>query len=357
MKKLYFFLTLCLSMAVITSCKSKNEPNNPDTPQQPDEAFNEWIEEGSKDEIPVSEQNLCGIWQLTRTAEADGELNYLNGMAYDYDGSELHFLEIKNDHSFIDYRLFEEATTKKDGTWEITGKQMSFDIKVDPNNCSLPMWKQTKYMVYRCEAEELALTCSEKGHLKTVSRQDSIGEITSFFIFKRLYELPELPVPLAEVIAATPWKVLSDTMYLGKYVYVSNESNGFGGDIYQPVKLEQTNMIPQNAVITFAPDLTLEIKEANGDVIAKATWEPRGLESLAEFPGVTRKVFTVHIKDENGAWHEEDIIPGMPNSMYFYMDSSNDKRAVLTEMRPLSANETQGELSVRSWIYHIEAIK
>ena len=358
MKKIFKIAALAaLILPLFVACKSKNNPDDPGQWKDTEEKFNEWIEESSKNEIPVSEKNLCGIWKLCQTYTADAELNYMDGQNVD-DPNNMHLLEIKNDNTFIDYFYNTDlGTSKSYGIWDLAGKQFSFEYTVSPEQGSLGGKSKGAFMVFRCEPEELALSYSETIQRIWNNGKDSTGTITYFSIFKRLYELPEMPKPLEEVIVANPWKVLSDTMYFGKYVHVENASNGFGGDVYQSVKVEQTNMIPANAVITFAPDSILEIKDANGDMIAKAMWEPRGHWWVTKFPGVSIRTLSIQFNDENGAWHEEDIIPGMPNNLEFYIDPSNDKRAVLIKEQALPESEQKDGLVARSWIYHLEVAK
>ena len=358
MKKLFKFAALAaLVLPLMVACKPKNNPDDPDSYKQPNEEFQDWIEEGSQNEIPVSEKNLCGIWKLCQTYTADADLNYQDGQNVD-DPNNMHCLEIKEDNTFIDYFYNSElGTSKSYGIWDLAGKQFSFEYTVYPESGSLRGLQKGKFMVFRCEPEELALSYSETIQRIWNNGKDSTGTITYFSIFKRLYELPQLPKTLAEVIAANQWKVLSDTMSLGKYVFVENESTNFAGDVYQPVKVEQTNMIPANAVITFAPDSTLEIKDANGDMIAKAMWEPRGYWWVTEFPGANIRTLSIRINEENEVPLESQIIPGMPNNLEFYIDPSNDKRAALYEVESLSESEQKDGLTVRNWIYHLEMAK
>ena len=357
MKKFFKFAALAaLILPLMVACKTKN---GPDDPKQPDEEFQEWIEEGSENEVTVSEKNICGIWKLCQKYTADADLNYLDGQNVD-DPNNIHCLEIKEDNTFIDYFYNSDLGTSKGyGTWNLTGKQFSYEYTVSPESGSLKSVKNGKYMVFRCEPEELALSYSETTQRIWNNGKDSIGTITNFYIFKRLYELPEMPKPLAEVIVANPWKVLSDTMCLGKYVHTETES--FFGDLYQPVKVEQTNMIPANAVITFAPDSTLEIKAANGDIIGKGRYDIRGISPRSYRSTESHPEMWIEIQDENGMgnyfYNGQEIIPGLPNTLYIFVDPSNENRIIAHEEQELPANEQKDGLTLRGWVYHLEAVK
>lgn len=359
MKKFFKFAALAaLILPLMVACKTKN---GPDDPKQPDEEFQEWIEEGSENEVTVSEKNLCGIWTISQTFKADSENNYLSSQLYG-DPNNIHCLEIKDDNTFVDYFYnSDEGTNKAKGTWNLTGKQVTFDIEANLSDCCLPLWKQKKYMVFRCEPEELALSYSVEEPFQTRTGKDTMGIIVHYFVFKRLYELPEMPKPLEEVIVANQWKVLSDTMYLGKSVHVEDESTGFGGDLYQPVKVEQTNMLPQNAVITFAPDSTLEIKAANGDIIGKGRYDNRGRYRGYFLSTESHPELWVEIQDEDGNgdffYNGKEIIPGLPNTLYIFVDPSNENRIIAHEEQELPANEQKDGLTLRGWVYHLEAVK
>jgi len=359
MKKIFKFAALAaFILPLMVACKTKN---GPDDPKQPDEEFQEWIEEGSENEVTVSEKNICGIWKLCQKYTADADLNYLDGQNVDDPYDNIHCLEIKEDNTFIDYFYNSGLGTSNGyGTWNLTGKQFSYEYTVYPESGSLKSVLNGKYMVFRCEPEELALSYSETTQRIWNNGKDSIGTITYFSIFKRLYELPELPKPLAEVIVANPWKVLSDTMYLGKTVWVETES--FMGDVYQPVKVEQTNMIPVNAVFTFAADSTMEIKDANGDIIGKGRYDIRRIGSSIYLSTDESHVeMWIDIQDEDGygdfSHNGKEIIPGLPNTLNIFVDPSNENRIIVHEEQELPANEQKDGLTLRGWVYHLEAIK
>ena len=334
-----------LALPLMVAC---NPGNNPDAPKTADQEFEEWIEQGSENEVTVSEKNLCGIWQLTQSFTTDSAMNYSGGTAYK-DGIENHYLEIKDDHTFVDHFYSEwDGSVKWNGTWDLVGKQVSFVYDEDPyeQRSSLPREK-TDYKVYRPEPEELALTYTSESGEKEVT----------FFIFNRLYQLPAIPAPLAESLVATPWKILSDTMYLDKYEWVTMEERHFGGTIFKPVKVGKTDMLPRNALITFASDSTIKIVAANGDVIAEEKWSSRGNLPSMDFAGWA-PVLRIYIQDAEGVWSEdEEVIPGMPNNLYFWVDKSDNKKAVLYYEESLPEKEQTAEITARSWVYHLEEVK
>lgn len=361
MKKFFKFAALAaLVLPLVVACKPKNDP---DAPKDPDEEYQEWLDKGSENEVTVSEKNLCGIWQLFRTYAADSEQNYVGSQNYD----EGNYLELSEDHTFVDYirNVNSGNSAILQGTWDLLGKKVT--IKYNADNV-LPGGERSTleeafsgrindYMVFRCEPEELALSFTSQGHLYTKDWKDSIGTITTFILFKRLYELPNIPKPLDKVVIGTPWKVLSDTMYLGKYNWV--QDNSFMGSVYQPVKVEQTDMLPQNAVITFAPDSTVEVKAANGDLIGKAWYQIRSINPRSYLSTESHLEMWIDLEDENGGrpFDGSELIPGLPNSLNIFIDPSNAKRIIMHEEQPLPESEQKDGLTLRGWIYHLEAAK
>ena len=356
MKQLSKFAALAaLVLPLMVACNPKNDP---DAPKNPQDEFKEWIDKGSENEVTVSEKNLCGIWQLVRHYSADAEQNYINSQNFDVGN----YLEIINDNTFVDHVCDIKMTNSSNmyGTWDLVGKQASFKYKED--NVLAGGFHPTleeavnPYMVFRCEPEELALSYTSQGNLHGKNGSDSTGIITTFIVFKRLYELPKIPTPLNEVIIGTPWKVLSDTMYLGKYVTM--QTDGFYGDVFQPVKVEQVNMLPKDAVITFAADSTVEVKAANGDVIGKGRYDNRGTSEVPSLLPETHMELWIDIQDEDGNggyfYGDQDIIPGLPKSLHIFIDPSNDNRVVMHFEEQLPESEVQGELTTRGWVYHLE---
>lgn len=329
MKKTFqFALVALLALPLMFACNPKNDPDSPDNPvNQPgtEEWFEKWTEGDKEDKVDIKEESLIGIWQIAAFAYThEDSVAPLGGNQYINDTYHAYYLEFKQDKSYVYYEYDNGTLLKNEGTWTLDKKKLTFLPSTHNSGFFAP---DGEYKIYLLEEERLVLSIPDLHN----------DEITDYYIYTRVKELPELPLTIDEQLTQNRWKVVSDSVF--KYSYEEGV-----------IKVYQEELLQKNSVMVFNADSNVYVLDPNGKIIGSAKWAPRQIFD---------KDMYLDILTSEGKWpedREKDLIPGLHNELEFF--PMREDGAVFEHMQTLSGEEAPGGgYRFKIWRYHVEAVK
>ena len=267
MRKLFRLTALAaLALPLMVACKN-NDPEE-DYIQEQMEELEDIINTTEEEQLEITKENITGIWEYAGYAWGTSATN-LNTIVPkgDDDDDEYYTLHPNNSYEknwvrkehqacFMDqcYPTDMKFLITSDGTW-----------KLSDNKLQLSGEELNNY--------EIIHTLTKENLVISVSSPNPNGdgtEITSFNIYKRITEMPELPNSLDEYLMRYNWVLESDSV-IYKHIILDE----YNGVVSTDVIDTKVNQLKQNLIWQFTKsgeERVFTETDADGNILLNSTW-------------------------------------------------------------------------------------
>ena len=267
MRKLFRLTALAaLALPLMVACKN-NDPEE-DYIQEQMEELEDIINTTEEEQLEITRENITGIWEYAGYAWGTSATN-LNTIVPKGDDDDDEYYTLHPNNSYESNRVRKEhyaclmdqcyPTDMKflitsDGTW-----------KLSDNKLQLSGEELNNY--------EIIHTLTKENLVISVSSPNPNGdgtEITSFNIYKRITEMPELPNSLDEYLMRYNWVLESDSV-IYKHIILDE----YNGVVSTDVIDTKVNQLKQNLIWQFTKsgeERVFTETDADGNILLNSTW-------------------------------------------------------------------------------------
>lgn len=245
MKKILTFAAIAaISLPLMMSCKSKNDPTDPNSYANltPEERLDSWVSPTEEAAVPITIDNVIGYWKLAYSATVlPGETD----PRYEYDYEHFNIYHISNStyYSFDRSMKFTRYEVDTVNTYEYNPLTSTIEEEKLYRIPSMAEYENdwaliNGDMLKQGEVDPMKISVMEKDRM-VLTNEDGDGK--SYYVYKRIQSLPAFPRTMTDRLIQNAWRVTVDSMITFK-----QET----GEIIST----KANRLPANTILKFIED-------------------------------------------------------------------------------------------------------